>query len=240
MLQVSHSEYLDICDYLMAKASKVSSKIKVYSVPNTPYPLVPAEVELGDGSSCRVVFLFSKSPSGNILAEILEKDTSTGSIAPVVTLKGNSLLDLNIQDISDLNNSAMFSTKVRVALLTRFSPALMSLNNTNPAVVANAFSKAYSNALSKAVSKGREYSESKEGNSKMASKVKCSGCGDDVDPGKCKSCTKIFLNLDSPKRMLSSRVKKEYEQLKTNPPEVGEDLIASRIKSIEESGKLSL
>jgi hypothetical protein len=39
--------------------------------------------------------------------------------------------------------------------------------------------------------------------------------------------------------MLSSRVQKEYDQLKKDPPQVGRDLILQRIKAIENSGKLN-
>lgn len=72
-----------------------------------------------------------------------------------------------------------------------------------------------------------------------SSKVKCSGCGSEVTPGNCGTCTRRFLNAENPKRMLSSRVKTEYDQLKNNPPEVGRDLIDQRIKAIESSGKLT-
>lgn len=69
--------------------------------------------------------------------------------------------------------------------------------------------------------------------------VTCSGCGSQVKPGNCGNCTRRFLNAESPSRMLSSRVQKEYDQLKKDPPQVGRDLILQRIKAIENSGKLN-
>jgi hypothetical protein len=72
------------------------------------------------------------------------------------------------------------------------------------------------------------------------SPVECSGCGKTVSPGNCRSCTARMLSSENPNRMLASRLKLEYDALNSDPPQVDPDIINQRLKTIRESGKLTL